>query len=61
MHLHVGAGWSSAPRQPGGKESATYFEARFNDDNSEYVGTWHYPDGAGDDATEERITYTRMQ
>jgi hypothetical protein len=41
------------------KESDTYFEARFNDDNTEYVGTWHYPDG--DDASEERIVYSRMK
>ncbi|WP_152364953.1 hypothetical protein [Microlunatus speluncae] len=39
--------------------SDTYFEARFADDNSEYAGTWHYPDDAGDDAAEERIVYTR--
>jgi len=42
----------------GDKESDTYFEARFNDDNSEYVGTWHYPD---DGATEERIVYERIE
>ncbi|TCO35592.1 uncharacterized protein DUF1579 [Kribbella steppae] len=39
------------------KESDTYFEARFNDDNSEYVGTWHYPDDGGDDA----IIYRRIE
>lgn len=44
----------------GDDESDTYFEARFNDDNSEYAGTWHYPEGGGDDAAEERIVYTRV-
>lgn len=33
----------------------TYFEARFNDDYSEYAGTWQGPDGAAED----RIVYTR--
>ncbi|TCC53504.1 hypothetical protein E0H75_07405 [Kribbella capetownensis] len=40
------------------KASDTFFEARFNDDNSEYVGTWHYPD---DDVPEERIAYSRIE
>ncbi len=44
----------------GDKESDTFFEAQFNDDNSEYVGTWHYPDGVDDGAAEERIIYTRI-
>lgn len=44
----------------GDQESDTFFEATFNDDNSEYVGTWHYPDGADDDAADESITYTRI-
>lgn len=44
----------------GDAESDTYFEARFNDDNSEYAGTWHYPEGVGGDAAEERIVYTRV-
>lgn len=44
----------------GDKESDTFFEARFNGDNSEYVGTWHYPDGVDDGGAEERIVYTRI-
>ena len=45
----------------GDKRSDTFFEASFNDDNSEYVGTWHYPDVVGDDAADERIVYTRIE
>lgn len=45
----------------GDQESDTYFEARFNDDHTEYVGTWHYPDDVGDAGTEERIVYTRIE
>jgi hypothetical protein len=45
----------------GDKESDTFFEATFNDDNTEYVGTWHYPDEVGGDATEERIVYSRIE
>ena len=45
----------------GGKESGTFFEASFNDDNSEYVGTWHYPDNVGDGGAEERIIYSRVE
>jgi hypothetical protein len=45
----------------GGKESGTFFEASLNDDNSEYVGTWHYPDKAGDGGAEERIVYSRVE
>lgn len=44
----------------GDEGSDTYFEARFNDDYSEYAGTWHYPEGVDDDAAEERIVYTRL-
>lgn len=44
----------------GDDESGTYFVAWFNDDNSEYAGTWHYPEGAGDDTAEDRIVYTRV-
>ncbi|TCC59424.1 hypothetical protein E0H73_22565 [Kribbella pittospori] len=40
------------------KASDTFFEASFNDDNSEYAGTWHYPD---DDVPEERIVYSRIE
>ncbi|MFC7622408.1 hypothetical protein [Microlunatus sp. GCM10028923] len=36
----------------------TYFEARFTDDNSEYAGSWHGPDGP---AVDERIVYTRIR
>lgn len=44
----------------GDKKSDTFFEASFNDDNSEYVGTWHYPDDVDDDAAEARIVYSRI-
>ena len=43
-----------------GADSDTYFEAAFADDNSQYVGTWHYPPGADAGAADERIVYTRM-
>ncbi|MFL6075456.1 MAG: hypothetical protein ACJ73S_18870 [Mycobacteriales bacterium] len=45
----------------GGKESDTFFQATFNQDNTEYVGTWHYPDGVGGGAADERIVYSRIQ
>ena len=38
----------------------TYFQAALNEDNSQYVGTWHYPDGAPPDETES-IVYTRLE
>lgn len=44
----------------GEKDSDTYFQATLNEDNSQYVGTWHYPDSGPPDAT-ENITYTRVQ
>lgn len=44
----------------GGKDSDTYFKATFNDDYSEYTGTWHYADGIDPDAENEKITYTRI-
>lgn len=44
----------------GGKESNTFFEATFNHDNTEYVGTWHYPDDVGG-VTDERIVYSRIE
>jgi len=44
----------------GGKDSDTFFAAVFNEDNTEYVGTWHYPDDAGGRAAEERIIYSRI-
>src|SRR5258708_24259523 len=46
----------------GDKSSDTYFEATFNDDNSEYIGTWHYPTSSENhDADEEQIVYTRIE
>ena len=45
----------------GDEDSDTYFRATLNDDNSEYVGTWHYPAGGPPDSAEERIVYTRVQ
>jgi hypothetical protein len=45
----------------GGKDSDTYFEATLNDDNSEYIGAWHYPDGGDGDAAVERIEYKRIK
>ncbi|HEU5122392.1 MAG TPA: lipocalin family protein [Candidatus Saccharimonadales bacterium] len=39
----------------GDKDSDMYFEATFNDDNTEYSGAWHYPDGGGYTATLTRI------
>jgi hypothetical protein len=45
----------------GDKESDTFFEARFSDDKSKYVGTWHYPDNVGGDAAEEQIVYSRIE
>jgi hypothetical protein len=45
----------------GGKESDTFFEATFNEDNTEYIGTWHYPDDVDGGAADERIVYSRIQ
>jgi hypothetical protein len=45
----------------GDKGSDTYFEATFSDDNSEYIGTWHYPSSENHDAEEEQIVYTRIE
>ena len=42
----------------GGEDSTTYFEATLNDDNSEYIGTWHYPDR--DEGQADRIEYRRI-
>jgi hypothetical protein len=42
------------------EKSDTFFKASFNDDDSEYVGTWHYPDDGGGNAAEEQILYTRI-
>ena len=43
----------------GDEHSDTYFRATLNEDNSQYVGTWHYPEGPPD-AT-ENIVYTRVK
>ncbi len=45
----------------GGQESDTFFEATFNEDNTEYIGTWHYPDDVDGGAADERIVYSRIQ
>ncbi|GAA4465809.1 hypothetical protein [Phytohabitans houttuyneae] len=45
----------------GGKESDTFFEATFNDEDTEYIGTWHYPDDVDSGAADERIVYSRIQ
>jgi hypothetical protein len=42
----------------GDKDSDTYFEAAFNDDNSEYRGIWHYPQSSDPD---EKIVYKRIK
>ena len=44
----------------GDNDSDTYFQATLNEDNSQYIGTWHYPEADPSDATEE-IVYTRVQ
>ena len=41
-----------------GETSDAYFQATLNEDNSEYVGTWH--DSAGEDEDADRITYRRI-
>lgn len=43
-----------------GEEPDTYFRATLNEDNSEYTGAWHHPDGDPPDST-ERIVYTRTR
>lgn len=40
--------------------SDTYFQATHNEDNSEYVGTWHHPEGGLPDSMEE-IEYARVE
>ena len=40
--------------------SDTYFEAAFDEDNSEYTGTWHYPPGVDHGAEDEWIVYSRI-
>ncbi len=42
------------------EDSDTYFQATLNDDNSQYTGTWHYPEGGPPNA-EETIVYTRVE
>jgi hypothetical protein len=42
-------------------ELDTYFEVEFTDDNSQYVGRWHYPDSTGDEAGDDRIIYRRAE
>lgn len=42
----------------GEQESDTYFLATLADDGTQYVGTWHYPDGGPPDEA-EGIVYTR--
>ena len=44
----------------GEEDSDTYFQATLNDDNSQYIGTWHYPEGGPPDPA-ENIVYTRVQ
>lgn len=44
----------------GEKDSNTYFQATLNEDNTQYIGTWHYPEGGPPVAT-ENIVYTRME
>ncbi|HET9420940.1 MAG TPA: hypothetical protein VFO49_07375 [Nocardioides sp.] len=44
----------------GEEASDTYFQATLTDDNSQYTGTWHYPDGGPPDAA-ETIVYTRVE
>jgi hypothetical protein len=43
----------------GDEDSGTYFQATLKDDNSAYVGTWHYPAGDPSDPA-ENIVYTRV-
>ena len=44
----------------GDEDPDTYFRATLNEDNSQYVGTWHYPGGDPPDAA-ETIVYTRIE
>lgn len=41
------------------QDSNTYFQATLNEDSSQYIGTWHYPEGDPPDANEP-IVYTRV-
>jgi hypothetical protein len=44
----------------GEENSDTYFQATLNDDNSQYIGTWHYPE-CGPPGPTENIVYTRVE
>ena len=44
----------------GDEDSDTFFQATLNVDNSEYIGTWHHPEGRPPDST-EKIVYTRVK
>ena len=44
----------------GDEDSDTYFQATLNEDNSEYVGTWHYAGGGPPDPA-DTIVYTRVE
>jgi hypothetical protein len=41
----------------GDHDSETYFQAALDEDNSRYVGTWHYP--GAEQSEPETIVYTR--
>ena len=43
----------------GDQDSNTNFQATLNEDNSQYIGTWHYPEGGPAEATKP-IVYTRV-
>jgi hypothetical protein len=42
------------------EDSDTYFQATLNEDHSQYIGTWHYPDGGASEVA-DKIIYTRVQ
>ena len=44
----------------GDEDSGTYFQATLNEDNSQYIGTWHYA-GSGLPGSTETIVYTRVE
>jgi hypothetical protein len=41
------------------EDSTTYFQATLNEARSQYIGTWHYPEGTSPE-TAETIIYTRV-
>jgi hypothetical protein len=53
--------WPELRVSLGDKESDTFFEATFNEESTEYIGTWHYPEDVDGGAAEERIVYSRIQ